>query len=148
VIARRAGNLVDVFADTVTVRRFPSWLFGGFAAALAVVGAGVLGLLAMSAVRRTREIGIRQALGATRASIIRLFMWEQMKPALLGLAVGGAVSAWAVRLVESYLFGITASDPWVWVIAIALILLAVGTGTLIPSIRASWSDPTQALRAD
>ena len=149
VTARRAGRLVDIFADTIAVRRFRSWLFGGFAAAaLAVVGVGVLGLLAMSTARRTREVGIRQALGATRGSIVRLLVREQMRPALVGLTVGIAISAWAVQFVESYLFGVTATDPRVWGAAILLILMTAGAGALIPSIRASATDPTMALRAE
>jgi putative ABC transport system permease protein len=149
VTAERAGNLGDIFADTIAVRRFRSWLFGGFAvAALTVVGVGVLGLLAMSTARRTREIGIRQALGATRASIVRLFVREQLRPVLAGLAIGVGVSAWAVRFVESYLFGVTATDPRVWGLAIGLILLTAVVGALVPSVRASGTDPTVALRTE
>jgi ABC-type antimicrobial peptide transport system permease subunit len=149
VTARRAGNLADIFADTVGVRRFRSWLFGGFAAAaLAVVGTGVLGLLAMSTARRTREVGIRQALGATRASIVRLFVREQLRPVVAGLVIGAGVSAWAVRFVESYLFGLTVADPRVWGLSIGLILLTAVMGALVPSVRASGADPTVALRAE
>jgi hypothetical protein len=146
---RRAGNLIDVFVDTVRARRFRSWLFGGFAAAaLVVVGVGILGLLAMSTARRTREIGIRQALGATPGSIARLFVREQMRPVFAGLAIGAIVSAWAVGFVESYLFGLTTTDARVWGAAVTLILVTAGAGALIPSLRASTTDPTMALRAE
>jgi ABC-type antimicrobial peptide transport system permease subunit len=147
--ARRAGSLIDIFAETVNARRFRSWLFGGFAAAaLVVVGVGILGLLAMSTARRTREVGIRQALGATPGSIVRLFVREQMRPVLAGLALGAIVAAWAVGFVESYLFGVTTTDPRVWGAAIVLILVTAGAGALIPSMRASTTDPTISLRAD
>jgi predicted permease len=146
---RRAGNLIDVFVDTVRARRFRSWLFGGFAAAaLLVVGVGILGLLAMSTARRTREIGIRQALGATPGSIARLFVREQMRPVFAGLAIGAIVSAWAVGFVESYLFGVTTTDARVWGAAVTLILVTAGAGALIPSLRASTTDPTIALRTE
>jgi predicted permease len=147
--ARRAGNLIDIFAETVNARRFRSWLFGGFAAsALVVVGVGILGLLAMSTARRTREVGIRQALGATPGSIVGLFVREQMRPVLAGLALGAIVAAWAVGFVESYLFGVTTTDPRVWGAAVVLILVTAGAGALIPSLRASTTDPTIALRAE
>ena len=102
----------------------------------------------MSTARRTREVGIRQALGATPGSIVRLFVWEQMKPVFAGLAIGATVSAWAVGFVESYLFGVTTTDPRVWGAAIALILVTTAAGALIPSLRASTIDPTVSLRAE
>jgi predicted lysophospholipase L1 biosynthesis ABC-type transport system permease subunit len=149
ITARRAGNLIDVFAETVNARRFRSWLFGSFAvAALAVVGVGILGLLAMSTARRTREVGIRQALGATSGSIVRLFVREQMQPVVAGLVAGVVVSVWAVRYVESYLFGVTTTDPRVWGAAVVLILVTAGAGAVIPSLRASTTSPTVALRAE
>ena len=149
VIARRSGELTDVFADTVRDRRFRAWLFGGFAAsALIVVGIGILGLLAMATARRTKEVGIRQALGATRSSIVQLLVGEQLVPVFVGLATGAVVSAWAVGFVESYLFHVTTTDLRVWASAFALLLLTAGIGTLVPSLRASSSDPTTTLRAE
>jgi hypothetical protein len=149
VSVRRAGDLIDIFADTVRARRFQSWLFGGFAAAsLVVVGIGILGLLAMSTARRTKEVGIRQALGATPPAIVGLLVREQLVPVVAGLASGAVIAAWAVTFVESYLYQITTSDPRVWGAAAAVMLATAGLGALVPSVRASAVDPTQALRAD
>ena len=143
----KAATLNTMFRDSVSLRRFQSWLFGGFAAAaLAVVGVGILGLLAMSAARRTREIGIRCALGATPRLVTRLLLGEQLVPVLAGLAIGGAVAAWAVAFVERYLYKLTVTDPRVWSAAIALILATAALGALLPARRASRIDPVKALR--
>lgn len=146
---RRAAPLADVFTDTVRARRFRAWLFGSFAVAgLVVVGFGILGLLAMSSARRTREVGIRLSLGATRASVVRLLMREQLLPVVSGLAVGAVISAWVVNIVESYLYQVTTTDPRAWVAAAALVLATAAIGALAPAVRASGTDPTRALRAE
>jgi putative ABC transport system permease protein len=146
---RKAAPLATLFRDTVSLRRFQSWLFGGFAAAaLAVVGVGILGLLAMSAARRTKEIGIRCALGATPRLVTRQLVREQLMPVLAGLAIGGAVAAWAVGFVQSYVYKLSVTDPRIWSAAIALILATALLGALLPARRASRIDPVKALRTE
>jgi len=145
----RVMPLEDLFVDSVRPRRFQAWLFGAFAvASLFVVALGIFGQLAMSTARRTREVGIRMACGATRTSIATLIVREQLVPVVLGLAGGGLVAAWAVQFVKSYLYQLTASDPRVWAAAIGLILLTAGVGTIIPALRASRTDPVQSLRGE
>ena len=144
-----AGTLDELFADTVRPRRFRSWLFGSFAvAALAIVGTGILGLIAMSTARRTREMGIRLALGSTRKGLVRLLLREQLMSVAAGVVAGSVASAWAVRFVRLYLYEITPYDPRVWALAIAVIVATTAAGTLIPSLRASRVDPVQALRME
>lgn len=144
-----ATTLDGLYRDSVSLRRFQSWLFGGFAAAaLLVVGVGILGLLAMSAASRTKEVGIRCALGATPASVATLMVREQLGAVMLGLVAGGVVAAWAVGFVEGYLYQLTPSDPRIWGAAIGLIGAMAAVGTLVPAIRASRVDPLQALRID
>jgi putative ABC transport system permease protein len=144
-----AGMLADLFVDSVRPRRFQAWLFGSFAAAsLLVVGIAILGQLAMSTAQRTREVGIRITCGATRARIVWTLGREQLMPVLFGLATGSLGAAWAVRLVRSYLYELTAYDARVWAVAVGLILLTALVGILIPAIRASRIEPTQALRAE
>lgn len=146
---RQAATLDELYLESVSLRRFRSWLFGGFAAAsLVVVGVGILGLLAMSAARRTKEVGIRCALGATPRSVTGLMVREQLAAVLVGLAAGGVLAAWALGLVEVYLYELTTSDPRIWGTSVALILATAGAGTLIPAIRASRIDPLQALRTE
>ena len=148
-VPRRTGTLDEVFRESVSARRFQSWLFGSFAAAaLIVVGVGIFGLLAMSTARRTKEVGIRCALGATPNSVVGLIVREQSMAVTAGLVLGGAVAAWAVGFVKSYLYEITVTDPRIWMSAIALILATALLGALVPALRASRIDPLKALRID
>jgi len=145
----RPALLDDLFVDSVRLRRLQAWLFGSFAAAsLFIVGIGILGQLAMSTARRTREVGIRMTCGATRRGIALLILREQLGPVVAGLVVGGIGAAWAVRFVGSYLYQSTAFDARAWATAIGLILLAALAGALVPALRASRFDPTQALRVE
>jgi hypothetical protein len=145
----RSGTLDEWFADTVRPRRFKAWLFGSFAvAALVIVGAGILGLIAMSTARRTREMGIRLALGSTREALVRLLLREQLIHVAAGIVAGSLISAWAVRFLKSYLYEITPYDPRVWVFAIMVIVATTMIGTLVPSLRASQTDPVEALRVE
>jgi predicted permease len=149
VLPRRTGTLASIFRDSVSLRRFQSWLFGGFAAAaLVVVGVGILGLLAMSTARRTKEVGIRCALGATPNSVATLVVREQAAAVIAGLVVGGVVAAWAVRFVKGYLYEITVTDPRIWLSAVGLIVLTALIGSFVPAWRASRIDPLKALRTE
>jgi ABC-type antimicrobial peptide transport system permease subunit len=138
-----------MFLASVALRRFQSWLFGGFAmAALVIAGAGILGLIAMSTSRRTKEVGIRCALGATPASVAALIVREQIPAVAVGLVGGALVAAWAVGLVEGYLYQLTVTDPRIWASAMALIVLTAAAGAMIPAWRASRVDPLTALRVE
>jgi hypothetical protein len=146
---RRAGTLDAFFRDTVSLRRFQSWLFGGLAvAALAIVSAGLLGLLAMSAARRTREVGIRCALGATPGSVVGQLVREQMLAVVGGLVVGAGAAVWALGIIESWLYQLTPADPRIWISALVCLLVMAAIGILIPAVRASRTDPLVALRAE
>ena len=145
----RAASLEDLFVDSVRPRRFRAWLFGSFAvASLFVVGIGILGQLAMSTARRTREVGVRVACGATPRRIVGLLAGEQLRPVMAGLIAGGIAAAWTVRLVRSYLYQLTPYDMRAWAGAIGLILTMAMLGTIVPALRASRIDPTTALRTD
>jgi putative ABC transport system permease protein len=147
--ARRATMLDDLFVESVRPRRFQAWLFGSFAAAgLGIVAVGILGLLAMATARRVKEVGIRYALGATPIGIVRMLLREQLTPVLAGLIAGGVIAGWAVTLVEKYLYKVTTDDPRIWATAAALILAAAAIGALVPAVRASRTDPVQALRLE
>jgi predicted permease len=145
----RALTLEEAFGGVIRLRTLYAWLFGGFAvAALVIVGVGMLGLVAMSTARRTREIGIRYALGAHRTSIVRMLLREQVVAVGAGVLTGGVVAAWAVRFVKSYLYQFTIYDSRIWAAAIAILLATAALGTLIPARRASRTDPVQALRVE
>jgi predicted lysophospholipase L1 biosynthesis ABC-type transport system permease subunit len=149
VTATRAAAASTMLADTIRPRRLQSWLFGSFAvAALVIVGAGVLGLVAMTTARRTREVGIRMALGATRPAVVQLIVREQLAGVAAGVLLGAIAAYWAVAAVKSYLYEITPYDMRVWAIAIAVIVTVSLAGVLVPARRASGIDPVTALRVD
>jgi len=139
-------------AEAIELNRNPGlrmWLFSWFAAAaLLIVAIGTFGAVAMSAARRTRELGLRSALGATQRSLIALFVREQILTAVAGLAVGVGLAAWSVRLVRALLFKTAPSDPLLWFVAIVLLIVVVGAAALIPSLAASRVDPIEALREE
>lgn len=146
---QRVALLKDLFLDSVRPRRFQSWLFGSFAAAaLVVVSVGLLGLLAMTTSRRTREIGIRYALGAKARTVIGLMLREQSMAVIAGLLMGAVISGWVARFLRSYLYEITVYDPRVWAAALVTVVATAAIGILIPSIRASRVNPVEALRVD
>ncbi len=118
--------------------------FAAIAAALAAVG--LYGLLACGVVRRTREIGIRMALGAQRTQVFALVFREALVCFSTGLAIGIPLALGLGRYLESQLFGLEASDPTVTLIAAAVLGLAVAAAALVPSRKAARIDPMAALR--
>jgi predicted permease len=127
--------------------RLLSFLSAGLAllaSLLAVVG--LHGVLAFVVARRTREIGIRMALGAERGAVVRLVMREMLLVILLGVAAGVATGILCGRFVESQLFGVQAADPPVYALSVALLLAAALAAAFLPARRAARIDPMQALR--
>ena len=128
-------------------RRFLLLLVGLFAAAaLALAAVGIYGVVAFSVTRRTREIGIRMALGAHRSDILRLVLGEGARMAALGVVIGVAGSLAITRLISSLLFGISAMDPLTFAGVAALLSLAALAACYIPARRAMRVDPETALR--
>ena len=143
----RSQTMTDAFAATIRPRRFYAWIFSSFAvAALVVVATGILGLVAMTSARRTREVGIRMALGATRAAVVRQFLREQSIAVGAGLAAGTAVSIWAVRFLESYMYKTPLSDSASWLAAIGTLAIVSLLATLVPALRSTRVDPARVLR--
>jgi predicted permease len=116
------------------------------ASLLAVVG--LYGVLAFLVARRTREIGIRMALGADPGRVTRLVMREMLVVILVGAAAGAVAGMYGSRFVETQLFGVKPGDPAVYVISIAVLLCASLTSALLPARRASRIDPMRALRSE
>ncbi|MBU8898152.1 hypothetical protein DRW03_26115 [Corallococcus sp. H22C18031201] len=129
--------------------RFVSLLVGMFAGmSLLLAAVGLFGVMASMARQRTREMGIRMALGARPADVRRLVVGQGMRLALLGVAVG-LVGAWAsTRVLSSLLFGVSTTDPLVFG-GLALVVTGVSLlATWIPALRATQVDPLLAMRAD
>jgi predicted permease len=128
-------------------RRFLLLLVGLFAAAaLSLAAIGIYGVVAFSVTRRTQEIGIRIALGADRAHVLRMVVGEGARLALAGVAIGIAASLIITRLLSSLLFGISATDPITFLGVAALLSLVALIASYIPARRAMGLDPNTALR--
>ena len=145
----RAVSLRDAYGRALQPRTFYAWFFGGFAAcALVIVSVGILGLLAMTSAMRTREMGIRLALGATADGLIGLLLREQLRAVIVGLVIGALLAAWAVRFVKAYLYEFTIYDARIWAMTIVTILATATLGAMLPSWRANRVDPVTALRTE
>lgn len=131
-----------VFADRLLT--FLSLCLGLLAAALAAIG--LYGVMAYVVARRTREIGIRMALGATRENVAGMILREVARLAGIGLAIGLAAAVAADRLLASLLYGVRATDPLVFVMAVLLLGVVALLAGGLPARRASSVDPVVALR--
>jgi putative ABC transport system permease protein len=134
-------------SPSVFLRRYPSYLIGSFAAlALVLAVVGLYGLIAHMVLQRTREIGIRVALGAQRRDIMRIVLRQGIRATLAGVAIGVAAGLVLTRLLRSLLFGVTPGD-WLTFLSVALLLLVVALAACaIPARRAMRVDPIVALR--
>jgi putative ABC transport system permease protein len=143
----RIQTMDQILSDSVARRRLSVVLLGVFAwIALLLAAAGIYGVVAYSVTQRTREIGIRVALGAERVDVMRLIILQAAKLALAGELIGFLVTLGLTRLMASLLFGIGAADPLTFV-GVALLLTSVAfAACYIPARRAMRVDPMVALR--
>ena len=116
--------------------------------AMALAAIGLYGVIAYSVARRTREIGIRMALGAEPTSVLGLIMRQGFGVVLVGAAVGALVAAGAARAIAGTLYLVSAADPFAWMAATGLLLAASVAANLVPAARASRVAPSVALRTD
>jgi predicted permease len=134
-------------SPSVFLRRYPSLLIGSFAVlALILAMVGLYGLVSYSVSQRTRELGIRIALGAQPGDVVRLVVGEGVRLTLIGVGVGVLTGLGLTQLMRSLLFGVSAVDPWTFA-GVALLLSLVATAACyIPARRAMRTDPIIALR--
>jgi len=134
-------------SESMAPQRFNAFLVGVFAlAALGLAGVGIFGVLAYSVARRTSEIGVRMALGASRAQVMRLVVGEGLRLCGLGVLLGLGGSVPLARLLRGVLFGVGPSDPITLTAASAALVLVVVLACYIPARRALLVDPMSALR--
>jgi putative ABC transport system permease protein len=141
--------LEDVVDESLGERRFSMLLlalFAGTASFLAAVG--LYGVVSYSVSRRTREMGLRLAVGASRSSLILTVMRQGMKPALAGIGIGISASLLLAGALETLLFGVTPFDPASYAATVLLLLLVAAFACYIPARRASGIDPLAALREE
>jgi putative ABC transport system permease protein len=137
----------QVYSASLGSRRFNLILVGFFAiVALLLATAGVFGVMAYSVSRRTREIGVRVALGARSRDVLGLVLGQGMRTILIGIVIGVAGSLLLTRTLKSLLFGITATDPLTFAAVILLLIVAALLACYVPARRASKVDPMVALR--
>ena len=137
----------DVVNASVHQERVVAQLGGFFSIfALALACLGLYGVLSFAVVQRTREIGVRVALGAQRRDVLSLVIRQGVKLALTGAAVGIAGAFAAARLLSSLLFGVTPTDPLTFLgVSVLLVIVAV-LASWLPASRATKVDPMEALR--
>jgi putative ABC transport system permease protein len=137
----------QVYSASLGSRKFNVMLIGFFGiTALLLATTGVFGVMAYSVSRRTRELGVRIALGATSRDVLRMVLGQGMRTILIGVAIGIAGSFALTRTLSSLLFGVTATDP-VTFAGVTLLLIAVAMlACYIPARRATKVDPMVALR--
>jgi ABC-type antimicrobial peptide transport system permease subunit len=132
----------SVFNDRLLT--FFSLCLGLLASLLAAIG--LYGVMAYVVARRTREIGIRMALGATQENVAWLILREVVRMAAIGLVIGLSVAFAMGRLIQSQLFGVKASDPLVFALAAALLAAVAVLAGCLPALKAASVDPMVALR--
>jgi putative ABC transport system permease protein len=134
-------------AEVTSRTRFIAVLLGLFAGlALLLSGIGIYGVMAYSVSARTREVGIRLALGAQAGDVLRLVLGDGVKLIVAGLVLGACVAVAALRVLQTQLYGVRATDPLTFV-AVAVLLASVGLfACYLPARRAAQTEPMQALR--
>jgi putative ABC transport system permease protein len=134
-------------ADSIARSRFATLLLGIFAlVALMLASLGIYGVMAYSVTQRTNEIGIRMALGATRANVVGLVLRRGLLLAVIGVAIGLMGSLGLTRLLAGLLFGVSVTDPAIFIL-VPIILLAISVlAVILPARRATRVDPLVALR--
>jgi ABC-type antimicrobial peptide transport system permease subunit len=137
----------DVIANVEAPRRFNTDLITAFAlGALVLAVTGIYAVVTFSVSLRTNELAVRVALGAQRTSIARLVLVSAGKLALLGCGLGVLGSLAVSRLVRSFLFEVSATDPLIYAAGVLIMLLLALVASLIPATRAASADPVDALR--
>jgi ABC-type antimicrobial peptide transport system permease subunit len=134
-------------SQSVFLRRYPSYLIGSFAVlAMILAMVGLYGLISFSVSQRTREIGIRLALGAGRSQVLRMVMAQGTRLVLVGIVIGVGAGLGLTQLMKNLLFGVSPNDPATFV-AVAIVLTAVAVvACWLPARRATDVDPIEALR--
>jgi ABC-type antimicrobial peptide transport system permease subunit len=142
-------SMAKAFERETAMPRMPIVLTGGFAGVAALLaGLGLFGVIAYWASQRTREMGIRSALGAEAGQLRAMVLGQVMRMAATGVAAGVAISLAVMRYLQSLLYGMSERDPWIYAGAVMLALAVTLLACWLPAARAARVDPAVALRED
>jgi putative ABC transport system permease protein len=145
----RVRAMTDLLFESFAARHFTLALLGAFAGvAVLLAGVGIYGVMAYAVSRRTREIGVRMALGARAQDVVALVLGQAMKVAVAGVVLGLAGALALRRLVAGMLFGVGAGDPATFLAVAAVLALVALAAGYVPARRAARVDPSAALRAE
>jgi len=143
----RVRTMEENMAATVAQPRFRTWLIGIFAAvALVLAAVGVYGVMSYTVTQRTNEIGIRVTLGAQPEDVFKAIVGEGLRLALAGVAIGTVAALALTRLLQSFLFGVSAYDPITFLGVAMLLTMVAAAASFFPARRATLVDPIVALR--
>lgn len=145
----RVETMDQILAQSTSVRRLHLLVFGVFAAvALVLIAVGAYGIMSYQVHQRSRELGIRMALGAQRGQVLRMVLGQGMSAALAGVALGVAAALVLTRLIASIVYGVSVTDPGVFLLAPAVLVVVALAANVGPAIRAIRADPGVALRSE
>ena len=143
------ASMSQILDTSITSERMMAMLSAFFAGcALLVTGIGLYGTLAYATAKRTKEIGIRMALGSQRMQVVLLIFLENTWSAILGSAAGVVLALFASRFLSSFLYGTSVHDPWILVGSVVSLALIASAASILPAIRAACIEPIQALRTE
>ena len=140
-------RMSDVVNGTLGNRRFQMTLLGIFAAVALLLGAvGIYGVMSYTVAQRTREVGVRLALGSSAGGVLRLVLAQGTKLAVIGIAIGGIGAFAARRVLASLMYETSTADPLTYAAVAGLLLMVAALACYIPARRAANVDPMEALR--
>jgi putative ABC transport system permease protein len=141
--------LDGVISDSLEDRRFNTVLLGVFAAvAFALAAVGIYGVVAYGVTQRRREMGVRIALGARGADVVRMVVARSLRPVLFGVLVGLTAAVAAARVLQHLLYGTSVHEPAVYVLVVGALVGVAALAAWAPGRRAASADPMEALRGD
>jgi predicted permease len=140
-------SMEEIVSNSVGRQRFSTMLLGIFAAlALVLASVGIYGVMSYSVAQRTREIGIRMALGAQRNDVLKMMVKQGLQLVGIGVVIGLAAAFALTRVMSSLLFGVSATDPLTFISISAVLLVVALLASYVPAMRAMKVDPMEALR--